>query len=153
MTDGKIQTYVCRLQKDRVLRVSDVGGHSAVHDAEASARVGHALTCKLPHEQVWAILLSNAHEIWGTIRIGEGGLNGCAIRPSDVLRPVLCSGVSAFVLIHNHPSGDPTPSAADREMTAHLYRACEVVGVALLDHVIVTRDFTRWHAMGPTGEL
>lgn len=152
MTDGKIQTYVCRLQKDRVLRVSDVGG-TVVYDAEAAARIGHALTRKVPHEQVWAVLLSNKHEIWGVVRLGEGGVHGCALKPSDVLRPLLCSGASAFVLIHNHPSGDPSPSDSDREMTAKLYQACRVVGVDLLDHVIVTRDWTRWHAMGPTGEL
>lgn len=142
-----IQTYVCRLVPDVVLRVADVGFISNVPSAEQLARIGTTLTRGVPHEQVWCVLLNAKNDLLGVIRIGEGGLHGCALRPSDVLRPVLCSDASAFCLIHNHPSGDPTPSQSDLEMTSHLKKAAELVGVHLLDHVVVTRSEFKFHSM------
>jgi DNA repair protein RadC len=75
----------------------------------------------------------------GATRIAQGGLHGCALTPRDVLRPALRDGGSAIVVIHNHPSGDPTPSPDDIKMTAALAVACDVVGIELLDHVVVAR--------------
>lgn len=149
----KIQTYVCRLKRDRVWKVSDVGGVVFVINAHQLARVGHALTVDVPHEQVWCVMVDAKHGFSGAIKVSEGGLHGCALKPSDVLRPVLCAGASGFALIHNHPSGDPTPSQADREMTELLERAAGVVGLSFLDHVVVTRAAGVWHSMGPAGDL
>lgn len=142
-----IQTYVCRLVPDTVLRVADVGFVSNIPSAEQLARIGTALTRGVPHEQVWCVLLNAKHDLIGVIRLAEGGLHGCALRPSDVLRPVLCSDASAFCLIHNHPSGDPTPSEADVEMTRLVKKAAEIVGVYMLDHVVVTRSEFNFHSM------
>jgi DNA repair protein RadC len=58
----------------------------------------------------------------------------------DPLRAALREGASAFVLVHNHPSGDPTPSAEDIAFTAKVARAARIVSTPLLDHVIVTRN-------------
>lgn len=150
--EGTIQTYVCRLQPDAVLRVSDVGYQTVVHCAETLARIGTALTRGVPHEQVWCVMLDAKNELMGVIRLAEGGLHGCALRPSDVLRPVLCAGASGFCLIHNHPSGDPRPSNADREMTRCIQAAAETVGLYFLDHVVVTRNAGKWHSMGASGD-
>lgn len=139
-----IQKYECRLRKSGVLRVSDVGGQLEANGAEQAARIGHALCRHVPHEQVWLILLNGKNEIMGTTRLGEGGLHGCALRPSDVFRPVMVAGASGCVLIHNHPSGDPTPSAADRELTRTLASVGETLGIHVLDHVIVTQNVSRW---------
>jgi DNA repair protein RadC len=72
--------------------------------------------------------------------VARGGLHGCGLLPADVLRPVLRSATSAFILVHNHPSGDPTPSRDDVLMTRALQQACLTVGVTLVDHVIVSRS-------------
>lgn len=61
------------------------------------------------------------------------------IRPSDVLRIALRLAASAFVLVHNHPSGDATPSAEDVAFTARISQAADVVGLPLVDHVVVAR--------------
>lgn len=153
MTETKtIQTYECRLRRAKVLRVADLGGETRVVCAEALARAGHALTAALPHEQLWVLLLGGAFDVRGAVRVSEGGLHGTAVRPSDILRVVLLSGCDNYALVHNHPSGVATPSQADREMTRTCHRASEVVGVHLIDHVIVTRQASVWHAMGPEGE-
>lgn len=146
-----IQIYECRLKKAGLLRVADVtAGESVINDVSA-ARIGAALVRDVPHEQVWALLLNGKNALLGAVRLAEGGLHGAALRPVDVLRPVLVAGASALVLIHNHPSGDPTPSAADVEMTRKLHEACELVGVYLLDHVVVTTDATRYRSMRNEG--
>lgn len=136
---GKIQTYECRLRRSGVLRLSDVGNVLYVHASEQLAKVGQALTRDLPHEQLWIVFLSGKNEIRGALRVSEGGLHGCALRPADILRPVLLSGEGAFALIHNHPSGDPKPSDADIEMTRLVEKAAGLIGLYFVDHVVVTR--------------
>jgi DNA repair protein RadC len=93
----------------------------------------------LEHEEVWLLTLDGRNGLLGTTRIAQGGLHGCALTARDVLRPALRDGGSAIVVIHNHPSGDPTPSPDDIRMTEALAVACDVVGLELLDHVVVAR--------------
>jgi len=94
----------------------------------------------LEHEEVWVLALDGQNGLLAAIRVAKGGLHGCALTPRDVLRPAVRDGASGIVLLHNHPSGDPTPSPEDSRMTAALAVACEVVGVELLDHVVVARN-------------
>ena len=74
----------------------------------------------------------------GAARRG-GGLHGLHVGARDPLRLALRDGGSAFVLVHNHPSGDPAPSQEDVRFTSEVASAADVVGVPLLDHVIVAR--------------
>ena len=62
------------------------------------------------------------------------------VRPADPLRLALRAAASGFVLVHNHPSGDPTPSAEDAVFTRRVASAAVIVGMPLLDHVVVARD-------------
>jgi DNA repair protein RadC len=93
----------------------------------------------LQHEEVWLLTLDGRNGLLSASRIAQGGLHGCALTPRDVLRPALRAGGSAIVLVHNHPSGDPTPSDEDLRMTEALAVATGVVGLELLDHVVVAR--------------
>lgn len=94
----------------------------------------------LDHEEVWLLCLDGKNALRSARCIARGGLHGCALRPADVLRPALADAATGIVLVHNHPSGDPTPSVADIEMTRALAEACQVVGLYLLDHVVVARS-------------
>jgi DNA repair protein RadC len=93
----------------------------------------------LEYEEVWLLVLDGRNGLLSASRIAQGGLHGCALTPRDVLRPALRAGGSAIVLVHNHPSGDPSPSPEDVRMTEALALASEVVGLELLDHVVVAR--------------
>lgn len=106
---------------------------------ESVAAWAHPRLAGLEHEEVWLLLLDGANGLKFVARIAQGGLHGCALTPRDVLRPALRAGASAMVLVHNHPSGDPTPSVEDLEMTRAVAIAGDVVGVPLLDHVVVAR--------------
>lgn len=148
-----IQMYECRLKKAGVLRVADVSAGDSAMSACDVARIGSALVRGVPHEQVWCLLLTGKNTLRGCVRLAEGGLHGAALTPADVLRPVLTGGSGAFVLIHNHPSGDPTPSAADVELTRKIVGACEPMGLYFLDHVVVTADPNVWRSMREISQI
>lgn len=93
----------------------------------------------LDHEEVWVVSLDGRNAVVAARRVAQGGLHGCALSVSDVLRPALRDGASAVVLVHNHPSGEPGASPEDVAMTRSMAAACDIVGVPLLDHVIVAR--------------
>jgi DNA repair protein RadC len=70
-------------------------------------------------------------------RVAEGSLTQCPVSPRDALRPAVRVGAHGVVFVHNHPSGDPSPSAEDADLTERLRTAAELVGVLARDHVIV----------------
>jgi DNA repair protein RadC len=94
----------------------------------------------LDHEQVWVLALDGRNGLRAARRVAEGGLHGCSLDPRDVLRAVVREAASAFVLVHNHPSGDPTPSEEDIQLTNMVARAASVLGTPLVDHVIVAGE-------------
>lgn len=72
-----------------------------------------------------------------TITISQGTVNQTTCHPRDVLRPVITNQAYGFVLVHNHPSGDPSPSLADDEMTKCIIKAAELMQVRFVDHIII----------------
>lgn len=68
--------------------------------------------------------------------ISQGTINEAIAHPRDIFRPVIIQGSYAFVLMHNHPSGDPAPSRADRELTRRVAESAALLQVQFLDHVI-----------------
>ena len=83
------------------------------------------------------ILLDARHRVLRSEMISQGTLTASLVHPREVFRPALRDAAAALVLVHNHPSGDPTPSAEDREVTARLASAGEILGVRVLDHIVV----------------
>jgi DNA repair protein RadC len=104
--------------------------------ADVAGHLGPRLA-GLVHEEMWVVSLDGRNRIRGARRVAQGGLHGCAVAARDILRVALADAASAFVLVHNHPSGDPTPSPEDVAMTAAVSRAAAVVGVPLVDHVVL----------------
>jgi DNA repair protein RadC len=98
----------------------------------------HLLT--LDHEELWTLALDGRNRLLHARCTSRGGQHGCAVGARDILRVALRDGASGLVVVHNHPSGDPNPSAEDIAMTAALVTACEAVGLPLLDHVIVAEQ-------------
>ncbi len=91
----------------------------------------------LDHEELWVLALDGQHRVRAARRVAVGGLHGLHVSVRDPLRFALREGASAIVVLHNHPSGDPTPSIEDLHFTEQLRAAADVVGTPLLDHVIV----------------
>ncbi|MBI5847184.1 MAG: DNA repair protein RadC [Nitrospirae bacterium] len=70
-------------------------------------------------------------------RVSAGTMTGSLIHPREVFKTALLSSAASLLLIHNHPSGDPTPSRDDISITENLKGAGEIIGIAVLDHVII----------------
>ena len=94
----------------------------------------------LAHEELWMLGVDGRGHVRAARCVARGGLHGAAFRPADPLRAALRVDASAFILVHNHPSGDPTPSREDVVVTEEIARAGHAAGVALLDHVVVARS-------------
>ncbi len=96
-----------------------------------------------PRRERFAIVhLSNKHHVLAVATISEGTLTEAAVYPREVVRSVLEHHAAAVILAHNHPSGDPTPSDADRRLTKHLIEALALIDVRVLDHIIVSSGRT-----------
>lgn len=93
----------------------------------------------LDHEELWVLALDGRHGLRAARRAASGGIHGLHVSARDVLRIALREAASAFVLVHNHPSGDPTPSDEDVAFTHTVVDAAALVGTPLLDHVVIAR--------------
>ena len=71
------------------------------------------------------------------VRITRGTLDASLVHPREVFRAAIADAASSILLIHNHPSGDPTPSRQDHEVTDRLKKVGEIIGIAIIDHIVV----------------
>lgn len=94
----------------------------------------------LVHEELWVLALDGCGGLRSARCVAKGGIHGIGVRSTDPLRIALRTGASGFALVHNHPSGDPSPSTEDVIFTRRIADAARTIGLPLLDHVIVTRD-------------
>ena len=91
----------------------------------------------LRQEVFVVVLLDARNKVIKDVEIARGSLTECVVHPREVFIPVLRESAHAIILIHNHPSGDPSPSVADLELTRRLVATAEVMGVRILDHIII----------------
>jgi DNA repair protein RadC len=97
-----------------------------------------------PHEVVKVILLNARMHPISVWPIGSGSINSCIARPIEIIRPAIVQMAFAFILVHNHPSGDPAPSQPDREVTRKLNEMCPALGLKFHDHLIIGRPSHGW---------
>jgi DNA repair protein RadC len=104
---------------------------------------------QLDREAFYVLVLDGKNRVQGEVRVSEGSLTAALVHPREVFAPAIRDGAAALVLVHNHPSGDPTPSAEDAALTERLRQVGELVGVRILDHVVVGRG--RYVSMAEAG--
>ena len=105
----------------------------------------------LTHEEVRVLVLDRQHRVIRDAVKYQGTAHGASVRVAELLRDAIIHQGAAMIVVHNHPSGDPTPSQADRVMTSALTSAAEVMDIDLLDHIILARD--AWQSMAQLGLL
>jgi DNA repair protein RadC len=100
-------------------------------------------------------LINTRRRLIRLIEIGAGSLDMVFVHPRDVFKPVIVFNAAALVLVHNHPSGDPSPSEADIRMTRDIIRAGQLLKIEVLDHLILgqrtaerPRDFVSLKELG-----
>jgi DNA repair protein RadC len=92
------------------------------------------------HECFLALLLDGRHRVVNEVVVSQGTLTASLVHPREVFRAAVREAAAALLLVHNHPSGDPSPSREDREVTGRLADAGKILGIRVLDHVVVAEQ-------------
>lgn len=93
----------------------------------------------LPHEQVLVLIVDAQLRHVATCVTAVGGIAEASAEPREILRPVIVRAGYGFILLHNHPSGDPSPSRADEQITRRIQDAADLLGVKFFDHIVIGR--------------
>lgn len=86
------------------------------------------------------LLLDIKNRILKEVEISTGGLSAALVNPRDVLKAAVAESAAGMIIVHNHPSGDPEPSADDIGVTRRIKEACDLTGIRLLDHLIIGEE-------------
>ena len=93
--------------------------------------------CHRKREVFKVIFLTRRNAIIGQETLFEGSLAESHVNPREIIKRALAESAAGVIFVHNHPSGDPSPSPEDRTITDHLVRACELVNIRVVDHIII----------------
>ena len=91
----------------------------------------------LDQEHLRVLLLNTRNEVLGVQEIYVGNVNSSVVRAAEVFRPAVRDNAPSIIVVHNHPSGDPTPSPQDVSITRELIDSGKMLGIELLDHVVL----------------
>ena len=83
------------------------------------------------------MLLNTKHQMLKDVTVSEGSLSASLVHPREAFLLAIKESAAAVIFLHNHPSGDPTPSAEDKELTLRLAEVGQLVGISVLDHIII----------------
>ena len=101
---------------------------------------GYSRLVDLSQEEFWIILLNNSNRVIDSIRISQGATNATLVDIKLIMKNALNRLARSIVACHNHPSGNPTPSEADKALTNKIKAAAELLDIKLLDHIIVAGE-------------
>ena len=133
----------------RVQAALELGRRAATELAEANGRIRGPgdvfirmgpLLRDLQQEEFHALLLNTQHRVIRDVLVTRGILDASLIHPREVFRTAIVESAAGIILVHNHPSGDPTPSREDRAVTRQLGAAGRAIGIPVLDHVVIGED-------------
>ncbi len=104
-------------------------------------------------EHFVVILLDRKNQVIGFHTVSIGSLTASVVHPREVFKVAILSNAAAVIFGHNHPSGDPTPSAEDKALTSRLVEAGEILGIQVLDHVVIGDGTSRHFSFADEGLL
>ncbi|MEK7220660.1 MAG: DNA repair protein RadC [candidate division NC10 bacterium] len=104
-------------------------------------------------EHMWALYLNAQNHLLEVYPVSTGTLTASLVHPREVFKPALLRGAASVIVVHNHPSGDPTPSREDLQLTRQLVKAAELLDLRLHDHVIIGNGTGRWVSLAQQGVL
>ena len=106
----------------------------------------------LDREHFRVLLLNTRHQVLRVATVSVGGLSSAQVHPREVFKEAIRHGAAAIIVVHNHPSGDPTPSQDDKQVTDQLSAAGTLVGIPVLDHIIIgDGQYTSLRELGQLG--
>jgi len=135
-----VPSFIPRYRVCLVPESRQAGPLVMIRDSTGAAAALRPFFAGLDREQFLVACLDAKHAIIGVNVVSIGSLTLSIVHPREVFKPAILLNAHALIAAHNHPSGDPAPSAEDRVLTARLRQAGELIGIALLDHLILGED-------------
>ncbi len=135
-----IQKIELRVSRVRIGEDGAEYGSKRVSHAKDVAVIARALIGQASQELFLCFQLDVKNRVLGYVEVARGSVSSCSVAPRESFRAAIIAGASAVIFAHNHPSGDPTPSAEDVTITKRLYDCGKLLGIDVLDHVIVAED-------------
>lgn len=132
---GKRATEAARTRPVPITKIT-----STIEAVEYCAQQFAYLAGDAVQEEFHIVTLDTKHKPIRTHKITVGTLDSSLVHPREVFRPAIRDAAAAVLLVHNHPSGDPTPSREDHAVTERLTEAGKLIGIGVLDHIIVARE-------------
>ena len=129
-----------RLPRYRVTLVREGCSHTGVKHIHAPEDVHNIIAAEYADavvETAMMLALDTKNKVIGIFEISRGSLNASIIHPRDVFQRAILVNAASVILVHNHPSGDPTPSPEDVALTKKLVEAGRIMDITVLDHVVV----------------
>jgi DNA repair protein RadC len=140
LSGAQAERLVCLLELTRrLLQRPATPGWRVRSPVDVGERMRSAMSL-LEREELRVLLLSSKNVVTAVRTVYAGNLAGAPVRVGEVFRDAVRCQAAAIVVVHNHPSGDPSPSADDLRITAELAEAGRLLDVELLDHVVVAAD-------------
>jgi len=134
---AKALTIVAALELGRRRKLSNALERVSIKGSKDVFDLFHPLVADIPHEEFWVLHLNRANKVIGRERTSMGGISGTVVDVKLIMKSALSNLSSSIILCHNHPSGNDKPSENDKQITNKVKVACEMLDVALLDHIIV----------------
>lgn len=129
--------------------------HTPVNDPATAASLVREQMRDLDREEFRVVLLNTKNNLIRVADISRGSLNASIVEPREVFKDAIAASAAGMILVHNHPSGDPTPSSEDIAITKRLVKAGELLNINVLDHIILghrtetrLQDFTSLKELG-----
>ncbi len=91
----------------------------------------------MDREHFWTLALNTKNRLLRIVEVSVGSLNASIVHPRELFKEAVRLSAASVVVVHNHPSGDPTPSGADIQLTRRIVKAGDVLGIDVLDHVVI----------------
>lgn len=136
--EAKAITIVAALELAKRLQLSETKELTKIGSSADVCKLMQPLIGDLPHEEFWCLLLNNSNKVIYKFQLSKGGLTQTVVDIRMLFKTVLEHLATAIILVHNHPSGQLNPSAADKEITQKIKQAGNTLDIKLLDHLIIT---------------
>lgn len=127
------------LEMARQLSLENPDRKYRIHSADDAANLVRMDMVHLDHEQLHVLVLDTRNQVIERVKSYKGTVNSSVLRSAEVFRQAIVRNCPNVIVIHNHPSGDPTPSREDIEVTQQLVEAGRLLDIELLDHIIIGR--------------
>ena len=135
---AKTASLVAALELAQRVHAEPLERGSPIRSPAAVQRHFRSRLISAKRESFHVLLLDGRHRLLGDEEVSVGTLTASLVHPREVFREAIRAAAAALLLVHNHPSGDPSPSSEDRAVTERLASAGELIGIRVVDHVIVS---------------